>query len=181
MRDPKSANSSRTSRRQAAHAPDAVAVLIADHQAVKKMHRQYRQLMSAGAPATTRGALAAKICDALTAHTLSEEEIFYPALRSSLDLPSMMDEADVEHASAKDLISQIRSLEPNADKYDARVIVLCEHVDHHVREEEEEMFPKARRAKNLDMQRLGQRLLDRKDALQHDGTAARRDARRPKG
>ena len=74
-----------------------------------------------------------------------------------------MDEADVEHASAKDLIAQLESASPGDDQYDAKVTVLAEMIDHHVKEEEDEMFPKAR--KTVDMDELGAELAARKAEL----------------
>ena len=145
--------------------PDAIALLTADHQAVAKLHKQYAKLVKANAPAAQRGALARQICQALTLHATAEEEIFYPPVREAIGKPDLMDEADIEHASAKELIAQIESLSPADDKYDARVIVLCEYVGHHVEEEETEMFPKARRAKSLDMQALGEAIAARKAEL----------------
>ena len=76
----------------------------------------------------------------------------------------MLDEAEVEHASAKALIAQIRDMEPDAPLYDAKVSVLGEYVDHHVGEEEEELFPKCR-ASAMDLNDLGIRIAARKDEL----------------
>jgi len=76
----------------------------------------------------------------------------------------VLDEAEVEHASAKDLIAQIRDMEPDAPLYDAKVSVLGEYIDHHVGEEEHELFPKCR-ASAMDLNDLGIRIAARKDEL----------------
>ncbi len=144
---------------------DAIALLTADHRAVKKLYKHYQALMEDGADAAERGEVAQRICTALTAHAAAEEEIFYPAVREAINDDDLMDEADIEHASAKDLIAQIQAMNPGDDKYDARVIVLCEYIQHHVKEEENEMFVKARKARGLDMQQLGEQLAARKAGL----------------
>ena len=89
------------------------------------------------------------------------KEIFYPALREAMDEEDLMDEADVEHASAKELIAQLEQMRPGDDHYDAKVTVLAEYIDHHVKEEEGEMFTQARKA-DLDSAALGEELLARK-------------------
>lgn len=155
------ANNSRTNP----EASDAIALLTADHRAVKKLYKKYQSLMEDEADAAERGEIAKQICTALTAHATAEEEIFYPAVREAIKDEDLMDEADIEHASAKDLIAQIQSMNPDDAKYDARVIVLCEYIEHHVKEEENEMFPKARKARGLDMQDLGEQLAARKAEL----------------
>ena len=146
---------------------DAISLLKADHAGVKDLFKQFNALAEASAPAhQKKKAIALKICKELTVHAKIEEEIFYPATRAALgreDAP-MMDEADVEHASCKELISQIESMESSAHHYDAKVIVLGEYINHHVKEEEGEMFPKARAAK-LDLKALGAQLAARKREL----------------
>lgn len=148
---------------------DAFALLKADHVEVLKLYKQYQKLADEQADPDERGALAAKICRALTVHASIEEEIFYPAAREVLDDASVMDHADVEHASAKELIAQIESMSPDESHYDAKVCVLCEYVSHHATEEEEEMFPKLRR--NLDPKALGEQLAARKDELTQEMTS----------
>lgn len=108
--------------------------------------------------------LVRKICMELTVHAQIEEEIFYPAARKAIKDEDLLDEATVEHASAKDLIQQLQSMSPSDDLYDAKVTVLGEYVDHHVEEEEGEMFKKARKAK-MDVEKLGKKLSSRKRAL----------------
>jgi CO dehydrogenase/acetyl-CoA synthase beta subunit len=75
-----------------------------------------------------------------------------------------MDEAIVEHAGAKDLIAQLEAMEPGDDLYDAKVTVLGEEIDHHVKEEESDMFPKAKKAK-VDTAELGEEMAERRVAL----------------
>ena len=110
------------------------------------------------------------ICAELTAHATAEEEIFYPAARAVIDKVELIDEADVEHASAKDLIAQIEGSSPSDDHYDAKVKVLGEYIDHHVQEEEGEIFPKVRRAK-VDTVALGEQLAARKEEIMREKSA----------
>lgn len=144
---------------------DAVKLLKADHAEVKKLFAQYERLAKAGAPSAERSRCAAEICDKLTVHATIEEEIFYPAAREALGASheDLVDEADVEHASAKQLIAEIQSSDPGDDHYDAKVIVLGEYINHHVKEEQNEMFPKL--TKKLDMAALGELLRARKAEL----------------
>ena len=126
---------------------DATLLLTRDHTEVHKLFKQYEKLADAQGESSDRQALAEEICLKLTIHATSEEEIFYPAAREAGIESDLLDEAEVEHASAKDLIAQIRAMTPDEDLYDAKVKVLGEYIDHHVKEEEEEMFPKCRKSK----------------------------------
>ena len=105
------------------------------------------------------------LCAALSVHAQIEEEIFYPAVRETAkETDALMDEAEVEHASAKELVMQRQEMDPEDDLYDAKVKVLSEQIAHHVKEEEKEMFPKAKKA-GLDLVALGQEMALRKDEL----------------
>ena len=148
-------------------APDACTLLDADHKAVKKMFKEYEELMSSKAKsaAQKKRDLAREICQELTVHATIEEEIFYPALRASLKQTDLLAEAEVEHASAKDLIAQIEAMDTVDEMFDAKVKVLGEYIDHHVKEERNEMFPKARAARGLDLVAMRQELQARKEAL----------------
>ena len=108
--------------------------------------------------------IAMQICMELKVHTQVEEEILYPALYEALDEHDLVDEAIVEHATAKELIAQIESMVGSDDLYDAKVMVLSEYIDHHVEEEEKEIFPKARKAR-MDLEGLGESLAFRKEEL----------------
>jgi hemerythrin superfamily protein len=144
---------------------DAIALLTADHAEVKKCFDQYEDLVDEQASAARRRALATEICTMLTVHAAIEEELFYPAARQVLgEDVDLVDEADVEHESAKALIAQIEAGEPKDDHYDARVRVLGEYIAHHVKEEQNELFPKAKKA-GLDTRELGAALAARKEAL----------------
>ncbi|MGC4062528.1 MAG: hemerythrin domain-containing protein [Aquabacterium sp.] len=145
-------------------APDAIELLTQDHQEVKKLFKAYDKLVKAQASADDKQNLANQICAMLTVHTTIEEELFYPAAREALSEQDLLDEATVEHASAKDLIAQIQSMSASDDLYDAKVTVLGEYIDHHVKEEETEMFPKVKRAK-VDVAQLGDEMSARKDEL----------------
>lgn len=146
---PATQTTSTAKRNTTSTAKDAVALLKADHAEVKAMFEQYEALGDRAL--VKKKALATKICHELIKHTAAEEELFYPAVRRDADdSEDMVDEATVEHASAKDLIMQILSMEPGDDLYDAKVKVLSEQIEHHVKEEEKEMFPKAR-ASDLDL------------------------------
>jgi hemerythrin superfamily protein len=143
---------------------DAVSLLSSDHAEVKQMFEEYRQLVQDGADDDRRGELAGQICSALTVHAEIEEDIFYPALRERLEDDLALDEAEVEHAIARDLVEQIESMEPGDALFDARVLVLAEYVEHHVQEEESEIFPQAEKS-GIDLDELGAELAERKHEL----------------
>ena len=146
---------------------DAVDLLTDDHLEVGALFKQYEKLAKKEAGADERRALARTICGMLKAHTTIEEEIFYPAARRAGIEADMLDEADIEHASAKELIAQIESGNPDDDHYDARVKVLGEYITHHVVEEHTEMFPKCRRA-GMDLVALREEMESRKAMLAPD-------------
>ena len=148
----------------AAAKADATVLLTRDHTEVHKLFKQYEKLAEAEAVSSDRQALAEQICMLVTIHATIEEEIFYPAAREAGVDSDLLDEADVEHASAKDLIAQIRAMAPDQDHYDAKVKVLGEYIDHHVEEEQDEMFPKCRKA-GMDLAGLAVQLAERKAEL----------------
>lgn len=141
---------------------NAIALLTEDHKRVQNMFKDYEKLGDA-APGT-RQELAQQICEELTIHAQVEEEIFYPAVRAIIDDDDLMDEADVEHAAAKELIAQIEEMNPDESHYDAKVKVLGEEVEHHIEEEQDEMFPRVNKSK-LDLEDLGEQIAARKAAL----------------
>ena len=148
-------------------AKDACDLLDADHRNVKKMFKQYEELMeSRGKTAAQKKKdLALQICHELTVHAQVEEEIFYPALRAALKDTDMLAEAEVEHQTAKDLIAQIEGMGDADEMFDAKVTVLGEYIDHHVKEERNEIFPKARASRKLDLVSMRDEIAARKEEL----------------
>jgi hypothetical protein len=154
--------------------PDACTLLDADHRNVKKLFKEFEPLAESKAktaPAKRRQ-LADQICLELTVYAQIEEEIFYPALRDAIKAEDLLDEAEVEHASAKDLISQIENATDVDDMFDAKVTVLGEYIDHHVKEERSDIFTKARAAKKLDLIAMRDQLQMRKKELMEEMTGA---------
>ena len=97
-----------------------------------------------------------------------EEEIFYPAVKAALKDKELIPEATVEHGTLKDLIAQVNGVEPDGEMFDAKIKVMSEYVKHHVKEEQNEIFPKAR-ATRLDMLALGAQITARKQELKAGG------------
>ena len=149
---------------------DALQLLKRDHDEVDKMFKEYEDIKD-GAEDSEKEALVAQICDALTVHAQIEEEIFYPSARRALDADEgkdLLDEAAVEHQTLKDLIERLEAAPTDDPLYDAGVKVLSEYVKHHVKEEENEMFPKIK-SSSMDTAAVGRKLADRKDQLTQSG------------
>ena len=141
---------------------DAIALLKADHRKVEDLFAEFK----AAKGAAKKRALVERICAELSAHTVIEEEIFYPACRGKVE-DDLLKESYVEHDGAKVLIAELLASAPNEEFYDAKVKVLSEQIEHHVEEEEKRsdgIFPQARTA-GLDMNKLGELIRDRKKAL----------------
>lgn len=134
---------------------DAVVLLTNDHKEVKALFAQFDALSDRSKASKKK--IATQICNALTVHTQIEEEIFYPRVKDAIKDEDMIDEAVVEHASAKDLIAQLEAMDPDDALYDAKVKVLSEQIDHHVEEEEGEMFPKVKKS-GIDLAALGEEM-----------------------
>lgn len=140
-----------------ARAMNAIELLKADHRAVEELFAKFEKARG------NKADIAQKICHELIAHTIIEEEIFYPALRGKIE-DDLLDEAYVEHDGAKMLIAEILAGAPSDDFYDAKVTVLSEEIKHHVKEEEkrgEGMFAQAREA-GVDLDALGEAMDARK-------------------
>jgi hemerythrin superfamily protein len=146
---------------------DAIKLLKADHKDVSELLEKYE---NGRLSKDRKMAVAKQICLALTVHAQIEEEIFYPAAReaSIRDGEDLLDEAEVEHGSLKQLVTAIEGSSPDQDElFDARVKVLGEYVKHHVKEEENELFPKARKS-DMDLEDVGTRLAARKEELMRE-------------
>ena len=141
---------------------DAIALLKADHRKVEDLFDKFEAAKGDG----KKKALAEQICMELTVHTKIEEDIFYPACEGKVE-EDLLKEAYVEHDGAKVLIAEIEAGGPDDEFYDAKVKVLSEMIEHHVKEEEqrvEGMFSQARKA-GLDMDALGEQMAAEKAQL----------------
>jgi hemerythrin superfamily protein len=139
---------------------NAIALLRADHKKVSELFEQYEKARSADKKAT----IVAEICTELTVHAQIEEEIFYPTVKAALKDKELVPEALVEHASLKSLIAEVEGVKPDGEMFDAKIHVMSEFVKHHVKEEQNEMFPKAAKTV-VDMDELGAQLAERKEQL----------------
>lgn len=148
------------SKKSASKPQDATAMLRADHKRVSGLFDDFEKARS---PMKMK-ALVAKICTELTVHARIEEEIFYPAFKAALKDHELVPEAHVEHDCVKDLIAQVEGIEPDGELYKARVKVMGEFVKHHVKEEQTQMFPKAKKS-GLDLRELGRQMHARKQEL----------------
>ena len=149
---------------------DALALLRADHEQVRLLFAQYESLRGLEDAEEMMAELVDDLCDALIVHTMIEEELFYPALRAATDDDELFDDAELEHAGARELISQLEVMYPGDEHFDATLSVLFEEVEHHIAQEESEMFELAR-ASNLDLAALGHRLALRRAQLGEDMSA----------
>lgn len=139
---------------------EATALLRADHKVVEALFKEYETAKTSA----KKKQIVGQICAELTAHTQIEEEIFYPAFKKALKDKELVPEAIVEHTTLKDLIAQVENVEPDGEMYDAKVMVLIEYVRHHVKEEENEMFPKAK-SSDMELNKLGDSMAERKAEL----------------
>lgn len=140
---------------------DAVSLLMQDHREVERLFKAYE---AAKEDERRKQEIFVEINMALKAHTTIEEEIFYPAARDVIDDDDTLNEAEVEHASAKDLMRQLEGMAPSDPYYDAKVTVLKEMIQHHVEEEETELFVECRKS-DMDLKALRDELAARKDQL----------------
>jgi hemerythrin-like domain-containing protein len=153
-----------TQSRKGEKPQDAIALLKQDHRIVEQLFEQFEEADEGeGIP------IAQLVCQLLTVHAQIEEEILYPAAKEVLSAEGeeegeMVYEAEVEHASAKDLIAKIEDMGEQDEEYNATVKVLSEYIKHHVKEEENEMFPALKKTE-LDLKELGARLFERKQQL----------------
>jgi hemerythrin superfamily protein len=138
---------------------DALKMLKEDHARVKALFERFEK-----SNGSSKERIARTICDELKVHAQLEEDLFYPAIREAIE-EDLVNEAEVEHGSAKDLITQIEDSSPSDERFDALVTVLGEYIKHHVKEEEGEMFPQVKRSK-LDTAELGQQMQEHKRELE---------------
>lgn len=147
---------------------DALHLLSDDHKKVIEMFEEFEQMKEEGdTDDEAKQMLVELACTELTIHAQVEEELFYPAARDAIDDMDLLDEAEVEHASARQLISELAAMQPDDDLYDAKFTVLGEYVKHHIQEEEKQLFPKIKKSE-LDLAELGEEIRERKLQLREE-------------
>ncbi|HEY4541850.1 MAG TPA: hemerythrin domain-containing protein [Noviherbaspirillum sp.] len=169
-RNATSGSTSKTTRRAApkkSAKPDAVRMLTDDHKKVKKMFDEFEKIKEKEGMEEQKQLLVETACAELTIHAQLEEEIFYPAARDAIEEMDLLDEAEVEHASAKQLITELSAMQPGDDLYDAKFTVLGEYVKHHVEEEEKQLFPLVKKSE-MDLAELAQEMQERKLVLREE-------------
>jgi hemerythrin-like domain-containing protein len=157
------ARSTSTSGRSTDAPRDAIALLKQDHRTVSQLFEEF-----AKADEEEQSAIAQRVCQLLTVHAQIEEEILYPEAKEAFggeeESEDLVNEAEVEHGSAKELIAKIEAMSSDDEHFKATVTVLGEYIKHHVKEEEGELFPQLKKT-DLDLKEIGSRLADRKFAL----------------
>lgn len=145
---------------------DALSILKEDHDMVKESFKLFEGLDETEFEEKKR--ISDEICTALTMHATMEEELFYPTVRAEVgEAEDLLNEAFIEHSTVKDLIAQIEAMSPEDELFDSTVHVLREQVEHHVQEEEGELFPLVRKSK-LDLQAMGKEMRDMKEEWEMD-------------
>jgi hemerythrin superfamily protein len=141
---------------------DAISLLESDHRTVKALFKKFE----AAKDATAQRDLAKQIGHELTVHATIEEARFYPAVKPIKGVDDMVLESLEEHRQIKELIAELTGLPPSDETFEPRMKVLIEDVEHHVEEEETDMFPKVRKAlSKKELDDLGQALQEQKKAV----------------
>ena len=143
--------------------PNATQILRQDHKQVKALFDKYEQ----GKAGDAKRRLAKQAMNELKVHAQVEEEIFYPAVKKAIEASELVDEAEKEHQEAKSLISQLEKAgdQDNGEAdFDAKFTELMQAIQHHVEDEEGEMFPQVEDSE-LDLSALGARMMKRKQEI----------------
>ena len=156
---------------------DAIALLRADHDKIEDLFSSYEAIKYGRSDEKKH--LVTEICREVRTHALVEEELFYPAVRAEIADDDLMNEAMVEHEGIERLISELETMDAADDMLNAKMHVLDAYIAHHVREEEENIFPKARES-DIDMVVLAETMLRRRSRmLQDPGKLLQDGAARP--
>ena len=144
---------------------DALTLLREDHRRLEELFDDYRDAVESALDPSGRAELARRACQLLATHAQLEEELFYPMLRDALDDALLLDEAQVQHSTLKELLAKVRSSSPGEAFYDARMNVLGQYLQHHVRHEEDELFAFIE-SSELDLDELGARMAGRRREIE---------------
>ena len=145
---------------------NAIELLKQDHRMVERLFKQFEEVKDNDEDAAAE--IIESACAALQIHDKLETEIFYPGMREQAneeEIEDLLNEAEVEHESVRELIEKIESMAWEDEKLHAYFAVLSEYVKHHVKEEEQEMFPKLNKLEDVDLDALGAEMTERKAEL----------------
>jgi len=158
---------------------DPFSILEQDHQEVDDLFDQYSQadddIDDADELSVAKAALVEEICAKLTLHARIEDEVVYPELRAAIEQPELIDESEIEHATAKDLIEQLESMDEDDPERDLTVETLAQCIRAHVAKEETEIFPMAREA-GIDFERIANSMEALRMELMQEAAAAGSEA-----
>jgi hemerythrin-like domain-containing protein len=144
----------------AAHAEDAIEILCGEHERARALAHECRRFARSISPDEHEQQAAERLCHLLRHLSELEEQLFYPAARMALDSPQLVDLAALEHATAREIIRQLKLTDPGEPRYEALILALVDCVERHVRHEQGVLFPKLRNAA-LDLDALGERIRER--------------------
>jgi hemerythrin superfamily protein len=159
-----------SARAKAATAPraapltDAITLLTADHAEARQLFDRFDELCAEHADADSLQSLVENLCAVLTAHTMIEEEFFYPAARKSIENPGLLDQSAEDHARAKELIAQLVDASAGDALFNTRVRLLRDAIEQHVVQEEDRLFPQVRETR-LDLQAMASKMAARKEEI----------------
>ncbi|HKO88499.1 MAG TPA: hemerythrin domain-containing protein [Burkholderiales bacterium] len=144
---------------------DAIEMLMEDHARVRELFKSFEELEEGDDPEIVD--IITTACLELMVHSKLEEEIFYPAVHdvATEELNKLLAEAEVEHETIDILVEKLATEQLDEEMYKANFTVVHEYVEHHVKEEEDEMFPKIRDLKGLDLDKLGAQMRARQIEL----------------
>jgi hemerythrin-like domain-containing protein len=142
---------------------DAIALLKTDHDKVKRLLTELESTTERGVK--TREELFSTIKGELTIHEIIEEEIFYPALKAHPKAKDIVLEGYEEHHVVDKLMAELEGLDVTDERWGAKATVMKENLEHHIEEEEGEMFPQARQVfDRQELDDLGTRMAARKES-----------------
>lgn len=143
---------------------DILSLLCADHEHLIELFWEFRHVKD-HCTLEEKEALVQTICSELLLHAELEEEVFYPAVRDILQDDMLMDEAESEHENAKDVIEELQAMHPSHPSYNAKVVVMGENVERHMREEQTVVFPKVKKSR-LNLYALAEEMLNLRSVKQ---------------
>jgi hypothetical protein len=142
---------------------DAIELLESEHREAEDLFKKYEAAKEAG-KSDEKYEIARQVCAALLIHMQIEEALFYPAVRVVINKKELVDESIIEHRGAKAVINELGFIDADNTLFDTKVDTLKEEIQHHVSEEEGELFPKVRKT-DIDLYNLGKRLAEKKEEL----------------